>query len=144
MTTVVAQTVAAIVASLETTPAVSTNVDRVRLRPWGSSVSTAVAVRPLDADREGPALAFGGPDVWTVRVAVECYARAAAGTAPDAALDPLLQAVYTRLMADPTLGGALHGLEPERVQFDFDADAEASACGVITFVARITSGPDFT
>lgn len=134
---------AAAVAALQAGPAVAAQVERVRLRPLAGAATTAVVVRPVQADRETAAMAFAGPDAWAVRIGVECYARAAAGVAADVALDPVLQAVYARLMADPTLGGVLRGLEPLSLAFDFDADGEKTACGIFIFTARVNSGPSF-
>ena len=65
-------------------------------------------------------------------MAVECYARASGATAPDAAVDDLLQAAYARLAADPTLGGAL-AMYPQQVAYDFDADGEKTACATLVF-----------
>lgn len=136
----------AAMAALQAAPALAPQVERIRLRPFSASQNAAIVVRPIQADREQPAMAFAGPDVWAVRFSVECYARnapAAPAAAPDAALDPLVQAAYARLMTDPTLSGALLSLEPERLQLDFDAEGDVTACGVFTFVARVSTGPAF-
>lgn len=146
MTSVVSQVVGAVVAALQTAPAVSANVARVRLRPWSEATASAVAVRPIDATREEAALyGFGGPESWQVRVAVECYARST-NTAPDAAIDSLVQSVYGRLMAEPTLGGVITaGLEPQGITFDFDAEAEKFAAATFVFAARIrTAGTNLS
>jgi hypothetical protein len=145
VTTLVSAAVGAIVAALQTVPAVSTNIGRVRLRPWSAEQSTAVAVRPLSADRGESQIGFSGPDVWAVRIGVECYARAAPGTAPDVAVDDITQAVYTRLMADPTLSGVVRGgLEPVSLSYDFDADAEQTACAVFIFTAHMVGSITLT
>lgn len=145
MTTLISSAVGAIMAALQQDPPVAPNIGRVRLRPWSADQSSAVAVRPLSADRGQAQLGFGGPDLWDVRIGVECYARAAAGTAPDVAVDALTQAVYTRLMADPTLSGVVRGgLEPVSLSFDFDADAEQTACAVFTFTAHMVGAITLT
>lgn len=141
MSTVISTAIAAVVATLQASPAVSATVERVRLRPLKSSVSSAIAVRPVRADVLDPRLLGGGAYAWETQIAVECYARAAAGTSPDAAVDALLAAAYARLMADQTLGGAVRSLIPIGVAYDFDVDDQASACAVIQFVARLVTAP---
>ena len=138
MTTVISQVMGATVAALQAAPAVSANVSRVRLRPWGEHTASAVALRPIDAVREEAALfGFGGPEAWRVRVAVECYARATTA-APDVAIDALVEAVYGRLMADPTLAGQITaGIEPLQLAYDFDAENEKLVAATFIFAARI-------
>lgn len=134
--TTISTAVAAVVAKLQASPAVSASVERVRLRPWKASVDTAIVVRPVRADAVDPQLMSGGAYAWDSAIAVECYARAAAGTSADAAVDSLLGAAYARLMSDQTLGGAVRSIEPVNVSFDFDVDDQATACAVIQFIAR--------
>jgi hypothetical protein len=67
---------------------------------------------------------------------VECYQRSTVATAPDQAVDALLEAVYARLMADPTLGGVVLSLQPQSINWDFDADGEQTTCATLTFNAR--------
>lgn len=143
MTTPVAAVVTAVIASLQAVPAVSATVARVRLRPFSESTTAAVAVRPIDAQRDDTSLSFSGLSVWAVRFAVECYARST--SAPDLAVDALLEAVHARLMSDPTLSGLVPGgIQPQGIAFDFEADGEQFACGTFVFTARVTSGPSFT
>lgn len=107
-------------------------VDRVRLRPLAASDDSAVVVRPDAAEGPDYELATGHPVAWVQTVDVECYARVTPGVAPDLAVDPLLSDVYGRLMADPTLGGAVHGITPVRVAYDFDVDGEKVACATLS------------
>lgn len=107
-------------------------VDRVRLRPVAATAASAVVVRPADAQAPETDLSMGLPVFWAQQVDVECYARVAPGTAPDVAVDALLSDVYTRLTTDPTLGGAVYGLSPVRVAYDFDVDGEKTACATLT------------
>lgn len=122
-------TVTAVVAALT---GAAPKVDRVRLRAWAASDQSAVVVRPVDAQALDRDLCNGWPSVWVQGVDVECYARVPAGSAPDEAVDPLLSDVYHRLMAEPTLGGAVLGIELARVAYDFDADGEKTACATLT------------
>ena len=144
MTTPVATITAAVVAALQTAPAVAPQVARVRLRPFTDATTTAVAVRPLGATRNDEVLDDQGVDSWLIRFSVECYARSATGTSPDVPLDTLLQAVLNRLMAAPTLGGAApNGITPVSVNFDFDADGDQFGAAVLQFETLVDTGPTF-
>lgn len=94
-----------------------------------------VAIRLLDAQLERFAVKDAPFNVDTI-LAVECYARGAAGVSPDLAVDALLAAVYGRLAADPSLGGLVQDLEPTSINFDFDVDGESSACATLTYLVR--------
>jgi|CXWL01.1.fsa_nt_gi hypothetical protein len=140
MTTLINTVTTAVLASLTSGTPVCTQIDRVRLRPIAKASAQAVVVRPAGADVLEQALSPGYPVSWVVALAVECYQRAAVGVAPDVAVDALLEAVYARLMADPTLGGVLLALQPQSVALDFDADAEQTACATLVFHARLRGG----
>lgn len=141
MSSIVSTAVAAIVASLQQAPAVAPVVSRTRLRPLGTGISLAVVVRPVDAEAGETSISPGEPVSWTVRIAVDCYARAEAGTAADEAVDPLLTAAYARLMADPTLGGAVRTLAPAGLTYEYDAESEQVVCAGFTFFALVASAP---
>lgn len=140
MTSLVSQAVGAIVASLQSGTPVCPRIDRTRLRPWAQNVQQAVVVRPVESEVAEAALQPGWPVSWTTAVAVECYARTTPAVAPDVAVDALVELVYARLMADPTLGGAVLSLGPRHLAFDFDADAEQTACATFTFLVRQRAG----
>lgn len=139
--TLIARAVAAAVAALEAAPPVAEVVDRVRLRPWGQDVMTAIDVRPMRAAPQSADMA-GRPVAWESGITVRCCARAPEGVTPDAAVDAVLGPAYARLMADPTLGGVVLGLTPIGIEFDFDgsaADDVASATLFIQVRQRATS-----
>ncbi len=131
MTTLLAAATGAIVAALAQAPAVAPQVARVRLRPLAANTTTAVVVRPQSA--EVATRTMGGPLQWVCRIAVECYAKTTTQTAPDVAVDALIQAAYARLMADATLAGAVKRIEPEGIAYDFDVDGEQTACATLVF-----------
>ena len=135
MTTIVNTAVSAIVAALQSGTPVAPQVARVRLRPIAQASAQAVVVRALQAQVTQAAQLTGYPVSWTTQIAVECYARSGASTTSDVAVDALIESVYSRLMADPTLGGAVLGLQPQDVSFDFDADGEDTACATLVFHA---------
>ena len=128
--------VTAVVDVLKAAPAVSPRVERVRLRALPASAGTAVVVRPMGSDVQDAELLTGHPYVWTTSLAVECYARAPQGIAPDVAVDALLEAVYARLLQDPTLGGAVAVLQPQAIAYDYDVDGENVVCATLQINAR--------
>lgn len=136
MTSLVNTAVTAIVSALQSTPVVAAQIARVRLRPLAQAVSQAVVVRPLQTQVAEASLMPGMPVSWTTSISVECYARSSVATPPDVAVDALIEAVYTRLMADPTLGGAVLGLQPQEISYDFDVDGEQTTCVTLVFNTR--------
>ena len=136
MSTMFSTAVAAVVAALTAGTPVAPQVARVRLRPMAKAADTAVIVRPMNADvPEERLLHPDMPVSWNTTINVECYARSSVGTAPDEAVDSLVEAVYARLMADTTLGGVVRSLQPQSISWDFDADGEQTTCATLVFIA---------
>lgn len=140
MTSLANTAVTAVMQALQVAPAVAGSIGRVQLRPVAKSVASAVVVRPVGASVLESSLP-GAPIAWTITLAVECYARAAAGTSPDEAVDPVVQSVYARLMTDPTLGGAVNLIEAQDISYDFDVDGEQTACATLIFNLRQIAAP---
>ena len=140
MTSLVNTAVTAIIASLSSGTPVASQIGRVSLRPVAAAQAQSVVVRPMHSEVAQSALAPGYPVSWTTAIAVECYARCAADQSPDVAVDPLIEAVYARLMADPTLGNAVLALQPQNVAFDFDSDGDRTVCATFTFTVRQRGG----
>jgi len=138
MSTLLSTATAAITAALQAAPAVAPQVARVRLRPLGAATTTAVVVRPAQAEAAEQLLS-GMPIQWQCQIAVECYAKTTTTTAPDVAVDGVLSAVYSRLMADPTLAGAVNHMQPVGITYDFDVDGEQTACATLVFQVRQTA-----
>lgn len=135
MTTAFASVVGAVVAALQAAPAVSAQLDRVRLRPVAKESATAVVVRPGGAAHDD-SVGQGVVGIWATSVSVECYARAGASTSPDLAVDALLQDVATRLFQNRSLGGLVGDLTLTTVVYDFDVDGENTACVTLTYQIR--------
>lgn len=135
--TLVNTAVTAMVAALQSAPAVCVDVARGRRRAVSQDVDLAIVVRPVQTEATQSDYS-GIPVAWRTSVAVECYARSGASTPPDIAVDALVQAAYTRLLLDPTLGGIVPGIEPQGIGYDFDADGQQSTCATIVF--HITHG----
>ncbi len=135
MTTAFAAVVGAMVSVLQTAPSASAQIHRCRLRPMSQDWTTAVVVRPLGTEVQD-ATGQSVCGIWTTAVAVECYARAAAGVSADLAVDALLQSVANRLLSNRTLGGLVGDTALGAIAYDFDADAETTACATLTFQIR--------
>ena len=136
MTSMVSAAVAAIVVALNSGTPVASQIARVRLRPVAQTQAQAVVVRAVQSDVAEAALIPGLPVSWASVIQVECYARSVASIATDVAVDALVESVYTRLMADPTLGGVVLSLQPQSIHWDFDADGEQTTCATLSFIAR--------
>lgn len=136
MTSLVNTAVTAMMVALQSAPAVAAQIGRVRLRPLAQGVSQAVVVRPLQSQVAEASLMPNYPVSWTTAISVECYVRSSVATPPDVAVDALIEAVYARLMSDPTLGGAVLSLQPQEISYDFDADGDQTTCATFVFHAR--------
>jgi hypothetical protein len=132
MTTLINTAITAIVAALNSAPAVCSHIDRVRLRPIAQSVALAVAVRPTQAEVVQFQLS-SLPVGWATTISVDCYARSIASISADVAVDDLLDSVYARLMADPTLAGSVVAIQPKGITYDFDADGDQTTCASLVF-----------
>lgn len=132
--TALAAIVTALVANLSAATAVSPNIYRALLRPLPDAATTAVVVRLQNATLDRDQL-NGNPVDMTTRIAVECYAKSTTTTA-DLAVDDLLQSVYTRLMADQTLGGTVMDINCTDINFGFDAEAQQFAVATLTLDVR--------
>ena len=135
MSTIIDQVVTAMLAALQSAPAVSAQIGRINLRPVAQATNQAVVVRPLGAEARDASNISHYPTSWATAIAVECYARSTGATAPDQSVDALLEAVYARLMADPTLGGVVVDLQAQSLSYDFDADGDKTACATLVFTA---------
>lgn len=96
---------AAIVAALSAAPAVAGgNVKVNTTRPVAASATLAVVVR-LTQSRAATPQILGGPYDWTTSYQIECLARGSSGASdPVAAVDALLETVWSRLSTLNTTG----------------------------------------
>jgi hypothetical protein len=104
-----------------------------RLRPIAANQATALVVR-LD-QAQGTELVLGLVD-WSTSFAVECYARAAAGTDPAAAVDALLADAWARLAAlDFTALDAVISINPQ-IDWQYDDAETPMVCAVMRLTAQ--------
>ena len=100
----------AILAALNTAPAVSEHIFRARDRAMAEEWATAVNVQVDSALANDGAIA-GAPIDWETRVSIECFAKSAT-TSGDLAVDALLESVFARIANDSTLGGVVQDTHP--------------------------------
>lgn len=134
MTAMVFTAVTAIVAALQADTPVCPHIYRVRRRPIAEEDTQALVVRAEQTEVSQTGMFSGAPLHWESTVSVECYQRAFDDV--DLALDPLIEAVFSRLMTEPTLGGAVVQITPKGISFDYDADGQQTACANIVFTVR--------
>lgn len=115
-------------------------VKRGRAVPVGDEADSAITVnvvrsRAAQLDLEGQALQ------WETTVAVTLYARCAAGVDAEATIDPLLVAVWARLLGITAPAGVFGiTLEPA-IQWDVDeADATVVSASLSLRINHITNG----
>lgn len=118
---------------------VSPHIFRNRARVVPKDMGTAVVVRMRTARSE----AATGVNTWTVwnsALDVEMYARARVGMDVEDAMDELLARVSDALLADPSLGGVVGGLQLAAVDWDYDVDGEKTGCVTASFLVRQAAG----
>lgn len=106
-----------------------------RLAPIAAAHDTAVVVRLVQTT--GREVALGAHD-WTSEIDVECYARAATGADPSAAVDSLLESVWARLVAinAASLDAMALQLNPA-ITWQYDDGAEKpTACATVRMQVR--------
>ena len=134
MTTAFVTVASAIQAALAAAPALADGRVHInRLTPVAAAHSTAVVVRL--GQTSGREVVLGAHD-WSSDIDVECYARAATGADPAAAVDSLLESVWTRLAGinASSIGAMALQLNPA-ITWQFDDSGETPvACAVLRIV----------
>jgi hypothetical protein len=123
---------AAFVAALSLNPPVAGMVFKARERQIDSDTPTAVNVQFEGSEPTAGAI-FGAPVDWRSRIAVDCYARSSTVNG-DAAIDPVLAAVYARLAQDTTLGGLVADIGVPLLDADYDAQGQKTGWVRMTYV----------
>ena len=134
MTTAFARVLGAVEAAIKQ-GGVQGEIFRSRVRPISRQFSSAIVLRLVVAEVE-QSVGQGADSLWSVQLEVDCYVRSTPAVAADDALDELLEAVVAALMADQTLAGVVAAMRPAGVSWDFDVDAEQTACATVTFIVQ--------
>jgi hypothetical protein len=74
----------------------------------------------------------GAPVDWDSRFVIEVYARTTAQT-PDAAVDPLLSAVYREIASDPTLGGLTDDIGEPVIEAEYSSEGKKTGWVRMTY-----------
>jgi len=131
MTSAFSWIVAAFVDRLKQVPEVSPSVERTRDRPLPKNCQTGVVVQ-WEGSLPDVVAIRGAPINWVSRVTVSCSARAVEQTG-DEAVDPLLERVYSRLAADPTLGGLVFDIGLPTLEADTGVEGEKTGWIQMTY-----------
>lgn len=124
----------AVVALMQTAPALSSYVWKGRRRPVPEQADTAVIVRLRNSDLENVLQGnyTGAPTHWLTTLDVEIYARPSSTQTADEVLDALLSDVGDRIAADSTLTGTVADIRVIGIDWDEDETADR----LVSCVAR--------
>ncbi|HSH98877.1 MAG: hypothetical protein ACAH07_06010 [Methylophilaceae bacterium] len=106
----------AIFNKLSAAPPLAGVIWRSRLRPIPENKASAIVMRPGTVGE--PDLIVLGQYRWVLNLAIEFYGR---GDVPDSITDPIIEAAFTRIAADRTLGGICDDILPGRREWDFES-----------------------
>jgi hypothetical protein len=131
----------AIVAALQSAPAVAGGrVHAGRDRSMPAEHTTDVAVSLVDMQAEQIALT-GAPVDWSVQYAVTLRARGSDTVNAVAAIDPLLEAAYTRLVSTQPPTGVMGWLLQPRMRLDIEEAATPIASLDLVLDVRLRTSP---
>lgn len=117
-----------VLAALRQAPAVATLVEEDDDSPLPEGTAGAVLVRFLGSAPTLPAIS-GAPIDWATELALNCHAAGDRESATGRASRALAAACFSRLFADPSLGGAAFAMEPGSVSADLERAAQTlGAC----------------
>lgn len=136
MSTAFSKVVSAVIAALSAQPPVckGTAIYRARAVEVPAQDSEAVSVQWEQTVPQAGTIA-GAPIDWETRITVECFARSVSETG-DVAVDPLLERVYERLAADPTLGGMLYDLVIAGIEAENTVEGKKTGWIRLTYIAQ--------
>jgi len=134
MSTAFSKVVSAVMAALSAQPAVCRAIYRARGVAVADQDDEAVSVQ-WDQGMPRQGVIAGAPIDWQTRISVDCYARSARESG-DVAVDPLLEKVYERLAADPSLGGMVDDLVIAGIEAENTVDGKKTGWVRLTYVAE--------
>ena len=121
MTTRREQILTGMATALASVSGVNGRVYRSRVEPIARNESPAVIIEPVSDQADVPDVV--GRINWRLTVRVTVYVRA---NVPDQAADSIVQSMYSKVMADPTVGGYALDIRPVSTSFEMvEADVAA-------------------
>lgn len=138
MSTAFSKVVSAVIAALAANPPVcpSRAIHRARTIVMSDQDDEAISVQWENSLPQAGTIT-GAPIDWQTRVTVECFARSASmGATGDVVVDPLLERVYERLAANPTLGGMVDDLVIAGVEAENTAEGKKTGWVRLTYLAQ--------
>ncbi|WP_027864263.1 hypothetical protein [Massilia alkalitolerans] len=136
MSTAFSKAVSAVISALSTSPAVCKSIHRARAHVVPEQEDESISVQWEQALPQQGTIT-GAPIDWSTRLTVDCYARSGAvGVTGDVVVDPLLERVYERLAADPTLGGMLDDLVIAGIEAENTSEGKKTGWVRLTYVAQ--------
>jgi hypothetical protein len=126
----------ALVALMRADPPVSANITRARDRdnPLAEQFDDAVNVQ-FDGSLPFSGAIMGAPVDWDSRFTIEMFARTTTTTA-DLAVDPLMDEIYRRLLADTTLGGLVDEIGVPTIEAEYTAEQKKTGWVRMTFPVK--------
>lgn len=134
MSTAFSKVVSAVMAMLLANPPVCKSIYRARALAIPDQDEEAVSVQ-WDQGLPRAGTIAGAPIDWQTRISVDCYARSMRESG-DVAVDPLLEKVYERLAADPTLGGMVDDLVIAGIEAENTAEGKKTGWVRLTYLAE--------
>lgn len=125
----------AVATALAAAPAICHGVYTNLLDPIAEKLPTAVVVR---LEQSTPDDSTIGALTWRTVLTVECHARGGARSDPAAAVDPLLKAVWQRLLSleSHVLGAMSLEVAGGGIEWQFDKAETVMACALIRVMVR--------
>lgn len=117
----------AVVATLSAPPAIAERISEDDQTALPESVSSALVIVFRGAEPALHPLA-SGPTDWVTHVDVQCHVRADSASSTGRASRKLFAEVFSRLMADQTLGGAATLITPRAVISDQELRGSRIGC----------------
>lgn len=136
MSTAFSAITGAIMVALQANPPVCDQVYRARPNAIAEQVERAVTVQ-WDQALAAAGVIRNAPIDWTTKVSVECFARSGkAGDTGDQVVDPLLDAVFSRLAEDTTLGGLVADLYVAGIEAENSTEGKKTGWVRLTYIVQ--------
>lgn len=122
---------AAIIAKLGAAADIDVQIYQARDRAVPESAVGAINVQ-FESGLPTRGAIMGAPVDWDSRFVIEIYARTTTQT-PDAAVDPLVMAVYREMATDPSLGGLTIDIGEPAIEAEFSSEGKKTGWVRMTY-----------